>query len=147
VETRSPVQAYQAAYAFPVSVKGVAVQDSRVLLLENERNEWELPGGKLELGEDPPDCLVREISEETGWQVTAGPVLDCWQYHIRQGSDVVIVTYGCHVNSTDPPVVSNEHKKAGLFAPGEVPGLVMPDGYKRSIIAWFARLNGGLSAS
>lgn len=31
---------------------------------------------------------------------------------------------------------------AGLFGPGEVPGLVMPDGYKRSIAAWFTRLNG-----
>ena len=60
-------------HAFPVSVKGVAVQDERVLLLENERAEWELPGGKLELGEDPLACVVREISEEAGWQVTAGP--------------------------------------------------------------------------
>jgi 8-oxo-dGTP pyrophosphatase MutT (NUDIX family) len=133
---------YPAAHAFPVSVKGVAVQDGKVLLLENERNEWELPGGKLELGEDPPDCVVREIGEETGWQVGAGPLLDCWQYHIREGSDVVIVTYGCHVLSGGPPVVSNEHKKAGLFTSGEVPDLVMPDGYKRSIAAWFACLNG-----
>jgi 8-oxo-dGTP pyrophosphatase MutT (NUDIX family) len=95
-----PAPAYPAAHAFPVSVKGVAVQDGKVLLLENERNEWELPGGRLELGEDPPDCVVREIKEETGWQVTAGPLLDCWQYHIREGSDVVIVTYGCHVLSS-----------------------------------------------
>ena len=60
-------------HAFPVSVKGVAIQDGRVLLLENERGEWELPGGKLELGEDPQECVVREITEETGWQVTASP--------------------------------------------------------------------------
>jgi 8-oxo-dGTP pyrophosphatase MutT (NUDIX family) len=112
------------------------------LLLENERAEWELPGGKLELGEEPADCVVREISEETGWKVTAGPLLDCWQYHISQGRDVVIVTYGCPVISTDSPVVSHEHKRAGLFGPGEVPGLVMPEGYKRSVAAWFARLNG-----
>jgi 8-oxo-dGTP pyrophosphatase MutT (NUDIX family) len=111
-----------------------------VLLLENERAEWELPGGKLELGEDPPDCVVREIGEEAGWQVTAGPLLDCWQYHIRPGSDVVIVTYGCYVHSTVPPVISNEHKRAGLFTPDQVPGLVMPEGYKRSVAAWFARL-------
>lgn len=121
------------AHAFPVSVKGVAVQDGKVLLLENERAEWELPGGRLELGEDPPDCVMREVGEESGWQVTAGPLPDCWQYHIRLGSDVVIVTYGCHVHSTDPPVISGEHKGAGLFTPDQIPGLVMPDGYKRSV--------------
>jgi 8-oxo-dGTP pyrophosphatase MutT (NUDIX family) len=142
VETRTPVPVYSAMQAFPVSVKGVIVQAGKVLLLENERDEWELPGGKLELGENPPDCVVRETGEETGWQVTIGPLLDCWQYHIGKGRDVVIVTYGCHVLSTNPPVISNEHKRAGLFAPGEVPELVMPDGYKHSITAWFARLNG-----
>ena len=55
---------YTPAHRFPVSVKGVAVQHGMVLLLQNERNEWELPGGKLELGEDPADCVVREIGEE-----------------------------------------------------------------------------------
>jgi 8-oxo-dGTP pyrophosphatase MutT (NUDIX family) len=138
----APAQKYPAAHAFPVSVKGVAVQEGKVLLLENERNEWELPGGKLELGEDPVDCVAREVSEETGWKVTVGPVLDCWQYHIREGRDVVIVTYGCHVLSADPPVVSNEHKRAGLFTADEVPGLVMPNGYKRSVADWFARTCG-----
>ena len=116
METPAPAPAYL-AHAFPVSVKGVAVQDGKVLFLENERDEWELPGGKLELGEDPPDCVVREISEETGWQVTAGPLLNCWQYHICPGSDVVIVTYGCYVRSTDPPVISNEHKRAACSPP------------------------------
>jgi hypothetical protein len=52
----------------------------------------------------------------------------------------VIVTYGCHVRSTEPPVVSNEHKRAGLFAADQVPELVMPDGYKRSVATWFAQL-------
>ena len=135
-----PAPTVPAVQTFPVSVKGVAVRDGRVLLLENERAEWELPGGKLELGEDPPECVVREIAEETGWQVTAGPVLDCWQYHIREGRDVVIVTYGCDVARTAPPTVSREHKRAGLFTLAEVPGLAMPAGYKRSIADWFARL-------
>ena len=142
MEMPMPAPAHPAAHAFPVSVKGVAVQGGRVLLLENERDEWELPGGKLELREDPADCVVREIREEAGWKVTAGPLLDCWQYHIREGADVVIVTYGCHVLSTHPPLVSNEHKQAGLFAMSEIPDLVMPDGYKRSIAAWSAQLGG-----
>ena len=73
-------------------------------------------------------------------EVTAGPILDCWQYHIREGRDVVIVTYGCPVTSTAAPAVSSEHKRAGLFTLAEVPALRMPAGYKRSTADWFARL-------
>ncbi|MGW0825926.1 hypothetical protein [Streptomyces sp. NPDC002845] len=36
---------------WPVSVKGAAPDArDRVLLLRNERDEWELPGGRLETG-------------------------------------------------------------------------------------------------
>nr|WP_245653178.1 NUDIX domain-containing protein [Herbidospora sakaeratensis] len=123
---------------FPVSVKGVVVRDDRVLLLRNERDEWELPGGRLELGEDPAACLAREIAEETGWAAEVGPILDSWQYHIFPGADVVIVTYGVRVAAAGPPVLSHEHREIGLFTEGEVAALRMPENYKRSIAAWFA---------
>ena len=32
---------------FAVSIKGVVFIDDRVVLLKNEREEWELPGGRL----------------------------------------------------------------------------------------------------
>ena len=63
-------------YKFPVSVKGVVCQESKVILLKNERDEWELPGGKLELGEDPEFCCVREIKEELALNVKIGLILD-----------------------------------------------------------------------
>lgn len=126
--------------AFPVSVKGVVVRNGRVLLLRNERDEWELPGGKLEIGEDPAECVAREISEEVGWAVKTGPILDAWVYHIEQvDRHVLIVTYGCHTNTTTDPVLSDEHRQVGLFAPAELPALTMPDGYRRSIAEWFTR--------
>ena len=61
-----PGRAGGAAHAFPASVKEVAVQAGKVLLPENDRNERELPGGKLELGENPAEYVAREISEESG---------------------------------------------------------------------------------
>ncbi|GIG70476.1 NUDIX hydrolase [Phytomonospora endophytica] len=128
-------------HSFPVSIKGVCIQDGRVLLLHNERDEWELPGGKLELGEDPAACVAREIEEESGWPVIVEAILDSWQYHIRDGIDVLIVTYGCTVHTDAAPVVSHEHKEAGLFTRAEVPGLRMPEGYKRSILDWYTRLD------
>jgi hypothetical protein len=43
MNTRMPAAAVPATRMFPVSVKGVAVQAGKVLLLENERAECELP--------------------------------------------------------------------------------------------------------
>ena len=48
---------------FPISVKGVIPTDDGVVLLRNERGEWELPGGRLETGESPEECVAREILE------------------------------------------------------------------------------------
>lgn len=129
-------------HAYPVSVKGVVARGGQILLLHNERDEWELPGGRLEIGESPERCVVREIAEETGWAVTAGPILGAWLYHITQArKHVFIVTYECRLNpgqETQDPVLSNEHQRVGLFSPEEVAGLVMPQGYKDSIATWLA---------
>lgn len=120
---------------FPVAIKGVVTIDGRVCLLFNERDEWELPGGKLEPGEDPRICVAREIEEELGLSATVGRILDSWLYRIRPGIEVVIVTYACESLSGVTPRLSAEHKKLGLFAPDEIEALNMPDGYKKSIRA------------
>lgn len=127
---------------FPISVKGVVVRNGHVLLLRNEREEWELPGGRIELGETPEQCVAREIAEETQWTVVTGPILDSWMYYIEPVRKYVfIVTYGCYPNGGDIPVLSDEHKEVGLFGESEVAGLNMPDGYKRSIARWHAYLH------
>src|SRR5215475_10497389 len=115
------------AYRFPVSVKGVVLHAERVVLLKNEREEWELPGGKLELGESPEDCVTREIYEELGLHVSPGPILDSWVYHIVAGVDVLIVTYGCYPAPFSTVTHSPEHKAVGLFTIQEIHNLPMPE--------------------
>ncbi|WP_233606606.1 NUDIX domain-containing protein [Micromonospora sp. Llam0] len=51
-------------YQLPISVKLVVDHHGRVPLLKNERDEWELPGGKLEVGESPEQGACREVAEE-----------------------------------------------------------------------------------
>ena len=124
---------------FPVSVKGVLLIDGAVVLLKNERDEWELPGGRLEPGEDPAICVVREIREELGLDVTVAGIVDCWLYEVRPGREVVIVTYGCRLDGHDEIEISAEHKEVGLFSPEALAELPMPEGYRRSVRTWLHR--------
>lgn len=124
---------------FPVSVKGVLLDGDGVVLLENERQEWELPGGRLEQGEDPADCLRREFAEELGADIIAEAMLDCWLYQVLPQKEVLIVTYGVRRLDRRALQVSREHRRLGAFAVNELDALPMPEGYRRSIRAWMAR--------
>jgi 8-oxo-dGTP pyrophosphatase MutT (NUDIX family) len=125
--------------SFPVSVKGVLFEAGRVVLLENERAMWELPGGRLQPGEDPATCLIREIAEELAVDVAVEAILDSWVYEVLPQREVLIVTYGVTRTDRRDMRVSDEHRRFGFYPPGELDGLPMAEGYRRSIRAWAAR--------
>jgi 8-oxo-dGTP pyrophosphatase MutT (NUDIX family) len=121
---------------FPVSIKGVVPVADRFVLLLNERGEWELPGGRLEPGEDPAECLAREIFEELSLAVEVGPILDCWRYQPLPDREVVIVTYGTRLAEPGEPRVSAEHRSVKLFGIEELARIKLPQGYAASIRRW-----------
>jgi len=91
-----------------VGVGAVIVRQGEVLIVRRAnpplQGEWSIPGGALELGEKLRDGVAREVREETGLEVEAGPVLDVFdsifpdsdgrpQYHY------VLIDYLCHLRS------------------------------------------------
>lgn len=120
-------------YAYPVSVKGVLFSPEReVILLLNGREEWELPGGRLELGESSPTCLAREILEELSIQVDVGPPIDTYLFEVVPGKHVFVATYRCALAGPFNLVLSHEHKRHGLFPLAALPAR-LPNGYRTSI--------------
>ena len=111
-----------------------------MVLLENERDEWELPGGKLEPSESPERCVEREIAEELALDVRAGTLLDSWVYVITPEVRVLIVTFGCAENEEREAILSHEHKRLVWFPLAAIETLPMPEGYRASIRAWAAHL-------
>lgn len=80
--------------------------------------------------------MRREIEEELGLEVQIGPLVDAWVYHIHEGIDVLIITYGCYSEWSKQPTISLEHKEAAFLETDDLEGIKMPDGYKRSIGLW-----------
>ena len=125
--------------AAAISIKGVLIEDGSVVLLENERGEWELPGGRPEPGEDLAASLAREFAEELGAEVAVGGLVDCWNYEVLPGRHVMIVTYAVARAERGELRVSDEHRQLGWFPLDAIGALKLPDGYRRSIRAVAAR--------
>ena len=80
------------------SAGGVVVrrveEETRVLVIRDPYQQWGLPKGHLEEGEDLREAAVREVREETGLErVRSGPELDTIDWYFR--SDEVLVHKFC----------------------------------------------------
>lgn len=125
---------------FPVSIKGVLTVAGKFILLRNERDEWELPGGRIDPGESPELCVVREIEEELGIKAEVAGILDTWLFEVLPGKQVFIATYACIIkeNVAEHIKISHEHKESRSFPLEEALALNMPDGYKASLKRYVA---------
>ncbi len=55
---------------YRVSVKALILDDKKRFLLTKESDGvWEMPGGGLDFGESIRECLIRELREETGFEI------------------------------------------------------------------------------
>ncbi|MRR38434.1 NUDIX domain-containing protein, partial [bacterium] len=69
----------------------VIIEDGRLMLARRLPGDrlaglWELPGGKIEPGETPQQCLERELLEELGLSSQADELLATTTYHYEHGS-------------------------------------------------------------
>ena len=53
-------------YIFVKAAGGLVYNSTGRILMIFRNNKWDLPKGKLEVGESIQDCAIREVKEETG---------------------------------------------------------------------------------
>jgi len=70
---------------------GIVRSSSGKVLVINRRNKWDLPKGKVDPGEKPPQTALREVAEETGLQgLTLGKkITDTYHTYLLNGTPVL----------------------------------------------------------
>jgi 8-oxo-dGTP diphosphatase len=77
---------------------GAIIERGRVLLTRRKAGThleglWELPGGKVQPGEDPREALRRELREELGIEVTVGEVIDVTFHRYEEAQKSVLLLF------------------------------------------------------
>lgn len=97
---------------------------------------WEIPGGRMESGEEVPDALKREVQSETGLTVVKiGRCIGVQSILKNPKQHVVRNTFEVEVRGTPKAFGTNdEHDKAEWFTTQQIEGLTL-DPYLREVFA------------
>ena len=79
--------------------------------------KWEFPGGKIDPGETPEECLIREILEEMGIRVHVGESLPS-STHQYPALTVTLYPFICSIESGE--IILHEHSAMSWLPPSEL---------------------------
>ncbi len=95
--------------------KSFIVNDKKELLLIKRQNDdahspgaWEIPGGRLELGEDPFEALKRETKEETNLDIEILNPFKVHHFERDDGQMITMISFLCKPKSNSV-ALSEEH--------------------------------------
>ena len=117
------------------SVVAVIVDErDRVLLTKRSippfKDQWVMPGGKIDLGEPILVALRREVDEEVGLDVEVGDLIDVFE-HVTPGEEnchYIILFYRCWPVHTDVEHNPDEVAEVQWVPRHELSRYQMPEG-------------------
>ncbi|HEY1448036.1 MAG TPA: 8-oxo-dGTP diphosphatase MutT [Caulobacteraceae bacterium] len=117
--------------------------DGRVLIAKRPAGKqlaglWEFPGGKVEPGETPEACLIRELDEELGIQVTHACLAPfVFASHAYEDFHLLMPLYLCR--RWEGFATAREHEALAWVRPERMDDYPMPPADK-PLVAWLRDL-------
>lgn len=117
--------------------------DGRVLICKRPQGKqlaglWEFPGGKVEPGETPEACLIRELHEELGVNVTAACLAPfVFTSFAYETFHLLMPLYLCR--RWDGFVTAHEHEALAWVKPDKLAEYPMPPA-DIPLVAWLRDL-------
>ena len=119
---------------FSVSIKGIICKNGKVLLRKNQRKEYELIGGKLDVNdESPQERLSKEFLEEAGASIDVLSLRFPWLYLIGK-KNIIIMPYVCELLSIDNSHKDEDGGRINWVDRSDLESLFLPRGYCDSIL-------------
>ncbi|MBI3890263.1 MAG: (deoxy)nucleoside triphosphate pyrophosphohydrolase [Candidatus Wallbacteria bacterium] len=87
-------------------VAALVERDGRYLIARRPQGKhlgglWEFPGGKMESGESPEECLAREMVEELDLTVQVGDIFTS-VFHRYDEFDLLMLVFRCACGTGEP---------------------------------------------
>ena len=129
---------------FLVGQKAFIEKDGKVLVLFNDRNQLDFPGGKIQEGEnDFSASLLREVAEETMLTIAVSEPVATWSFELPEertnaGMRVFLVGYACKIIGGELKL-SNEHLKYEWITKAELPRLNDGSGHFHALEKYFEK--------
>ena len=84
--------------------KAIINKNSKVLLVRNSESHWQLPGGRLNEGENPREGIIREIREELGVDAELVAIYDVFVFQSKSGQWHYVVVWECKLLDETAPM-------------------------------------------
>jgi len=110
---------------FGIATKAIIFHKGKYLILLKSKIEkinpdtYDIPGGRLELGEGLTKSLVREVKEETNLNIVPLQTINSWIYKVNNKFHLIGIDYLCNLKS-GRLVLSEEHSEAYWLEPKEI---------------------------
>jgi 8-oxo-dGTP pyrophosphatase MutT (NUDIX family) len=97
-----------------VIISVVCFKGNKVLILKRSSKKeyfpslWECGGGRLEPGESFQETAIREVKEETGYDIDLVQLLHAFSF-TTENSTVPVLSFIAKIKEDKEPVITNEH--------------------------------------